>query len=56
MLKAYLTYRDWWQRTSAICGEMSDDMQSDETFEEHVNSMTLFEFMETLDLWRETDD
>ena len=43
-LKIYLTYQTWWY-------EHSD--HSEETFEDHVNRMSLYEFMELINSWKE---
>jgi hypothetical protein len=38
--KAYNSYKDWWL-----------DQYWQESFEEHVNSMSLYDFMETMNSW-----
>ena len=44
-LDVYLEYRDWWYQNSSS--------YSAETFEDHVNSMGLYAFMELMSIWKE---
>jgi hypothetical protein len=50
MLAVYKRYKEWFELTSYKRSAWPV------TFEEHVNSMTLFEFMETLAAWESLDD
>jgi hypothetical protein len=50
MLDVYKRYKEWFELTSYLRSAWPV------TFEEHVNSMTLFEFMETLVSWESLDD
>jgi hypothetical protein len=49
-MEKYLEYKQWWLQYNATLetyGSMEDD------FEEHINSMTTYELMETLANWGE---
>ena len=45
--KVYQSYQTWWHETSYLRNGES----SNETFKEHLNSMSLYDFMERLSYW-----
>lgn len=49
MLDVYKRYKEWFELTSYL-------HEGTMTFEDHINSMTLFEFMEKLVTWEKLDD
>jgi hypothetical protein len=42
-MKAYTEYKEWWKRWS--------NERYHVPFEDHINSMTLYELMELLETW-----
>jgi hypothetical protein len=45
--KVYQSYQTWWHETSYL----RNGETSNETFEECVNSMSLYDFMELMNNW-----
>lgn len=46
----YAQYKTWWMRWGATGWE-----DKDKAWEEHINELTLFELMETLELYERKD-
>ena len=50
----YVRYRNWWRQHQYESFYQSEPFEV--AFAEHINSMTLYELMETLELWSEEDN
>ena len=50
----YVRYRNWWRET--VYDRYYHEEQFVVAFAEHINSMTLYELMETLEGWGEEDN
>ena len=48
MMKAWKNYRCWWDAYSA-----RNDWVGGETFEKHINEMSLHKLMQTLEDWED---
>jgi len=47
MMKAWKNYRFWWEAHGR------DEREWGKTFEEHINEMSLYEIMQTLEDWED---
>jgi hypothetical protein len=52
-MNEYVRYRNWWQQHQYESFYYTEAFEV--AFAEHVNSMTLYELMETLEGWSEED-
>ena len=50
----YVRYRNWWRQHQYESFYQSEPFEV--AFAEHINSMTLYELMETLEGWGEEDN
>jgi len=54
MINNYVRYRNWWRQHQYESFYQSEPFEV--AFAEHINSMTLYELMETLEGWGEEDN
>lgn len=54
MINNYVRYRNWWRNNDYYKSYHPEPF--DVAFAEHINSMTLYELMETLEGWGEEDN
>ena len=50
----YVRYRNWWRKNDYSKCYQPEPFE--DAFAEHINSMTLYELMETLEGWGEEDN
>lgn len=50
MTDGFRNYREWWNRTYSPATP-EEEQDSEKAFEEHVNSLSNYELMITLDVW-----
>ena len=54
MINNYVRYRNWWRKW--IYDKAHDPGPFDACFEAHINAMSLYKLMETLEGWGEEDN